>query len=437
MEGSDWKEVKQRKHRSVFERLGKPLNRTNTSTNFGKNTISVYVSNFPSHLTVRELWNICGKMGKIVDVYIAKHKNKLGQMFDFCRYDKVKNKETLIELLNKVWIGKLRLHANIARFDRNVAAQLNREYVRGHDSHVPKRAFQKFDRNEANSKSYANVVKAQHNGVRKDTEGERGDESSPILLSQEEENSGLSLALIGCYKDFLAIENSKIICQNEGFMDVEIKYLGGLWVLFKFYDRDARDKFLKHEGVMSWFSSLKPWHDDFVVKDRLIWLEVEGVPLLAWNNTTFKQICSRWGEILFIDDSDNSNRLSICVCIKSSHASLVFASIVVMFKGVSYNIRVRELCSWTPKFSLDDVDNEEKGSVGIASNDEGDNIDEFEVDSEGDNPAKEIFQEQNNKVEEQKEVDDTCVNVIDNDPFKLASLIEKYYLNPNSVPNQR
>ncbi|GJR53984.1 RNA-directed DNA polymerase, eukaryota, reverse transcriptase zinc-binding domain protein [Tanacetum coccineum] len=43
---------------------------------------------------------------------------------------------------------------------------------------------------------------------------------------------------------------------------------------------DTRDSFLKHEGVLSWFSLLKPWHDDFVVDDALIWLELEGVPYL-------------------------------------------------------------------------------------------------------------------------------------------------------------
>ncbi|GJZ59364.1 RNA-directed DNA polymerase, eukaryota, reverse transcriptase zinc-binding domain protein [Tanacetum coccineum] len=31
-------------------------------------------------------------------------------------------------------------------------------------------------------------------------------------------------------------------------------------------------------------------------KERLIWLEIEGVPLRAWNNDMFTQICCQWGE---------------------------------------------------------------------------------------------------------------------------------------------
>nr|GEX15700.1 RNA-directed DNA polymerase, eukaryota, reverse transcriptase zinc-binding domain protein [Tanacetum cinerariifolium] len=62
-------------------------------------------------------------MGTLVDVYIAKRKNHLGQMFAFCRYIKVSDSKTLIDSLSYVWIGKLRLHANVARFDRNVVSK--------------------------------------------------------------------------------------------------------------------------------------------------------------------------------------------------------------------------------------------------------------------------------------------------------------------------
>nr|GEY27259.1 RNA-directed DNA polymerase, eukaryota [Tanacetum cinerariifolium] len=62
-------------------------------------------------------------MGTLVDVYIAKRKNHLGQMFAFCRYIKVSDSKTLIDSLSYVWIGKLSLHANVARFDRNVVSK--------------------------------------------------------------------------------------------------------------------------------------------------------------------------------------------------------------------------------------------------------------------------------------------------------------------------
>ncbi|GKB65280.1 reverse transcriptase domain, reverse transcriptase zinc-binding domain protein [Tanacetum coccineum] len=87
----EWHEVHRKKHRSVFQRLKFPNAGTSKADELAMISLSVYVSNFPSHLTVRDLWNICGNAGTLVDVYIAKHRNALGQMFGFCRYIKVAN----------------------------------------------------------------------------------------------------------------------------------------------------------------------------------------------------------------------------------------------------------------------------------------------------------------------------------------------------------
>nr|GEV49027.1 RNA-directed DNA polymerase, eukaryota [Tanacetum cinerariifolium] len=115
MGDSDWHEVIERKRRSVLDRLTPSRSPNSNVDDLAKISLSVYVSNFPTHLTMRELWNICGKVGTVADVYIAKRKNKFGQMFAFCRYIKVVNIENLISSLSNIWVGKLRLHANVAR----------------------------------------------------------------------------------------------------------------------------------------------------------------------------------------------------------------------------------------------------------------------------------------------------------------------------------
>nr|GEZ61331.1 RNA-directed DNA polymerase, eukaryota [Tanacetum cinerariifolium] len=118
MGDDNWQEVKRKKHRSVFQRLKFSNTSSNNVDDLAKISTSMYVSNFPSHLIVRELWNLCGKAGTLVDVYIAKHGNALGQMFGFCRFIKVSNQDSLINSLSSIWIGKLRLYANVARFNR-------------------------------------------------------------------------------------------------------------------------------------------------------------------------------------------------------------------------------------------------------------------------------------------------------------------------------
>ncbi|GJX97093.1 reverse transcriptase domain, reverse transcriptase zinc-binding domain protein [Tanacetum coccineum] len=345
MGDSDWQTVTGKNRRSVFERLNISKNSNSNRDDLAKISLTVYVSNFPSHLTVRELWNTCGKKGTLVDVYIAKHKNKLGQMFAFCRFIKkcavesshVVQRYKVLETSVFVMLGKC-LERKLAVKPSHVGATV----------HNSRNINLRPVGNSVKVSSYANATKASVGGV-----------------------------------------NAH---YNEGFVGVETKYLGGLWVLFEFYDRDTRDSFIKHEGVLSWFSLLKPWHDDFVVDERLIWLELEGVPLLAWNNVTFKNICSRWGEVLYIDDNDNTN-------------------------------------SWTPSFSFGDEDNEEEQLVGFPSNNEDTVEKEDDVisvaESVGDIPVKEPMEEHHSKQHDSKDADDNGINTVDTDPFELADLIAR------------
>nr|GFA50999.1 RNA-directed DNA polymerase, eukaryota [Tanacetum cinerariifolium] len=121
-----------------------------------KISLSVYVANFPSHLTVRELWNICGRVGNVADVYIVNRTNKLGQMFGFCRFIKVVNSENLIHSLFNIWVGKLRLHANVARYSR----KMNAKPPSGDKAFPFLVNKDRIIRATNNSASYANVAKS-------------------------------------------------------------------------------------------------------------------------------------------------------------------------------------------------------------------------------------------------------------------------------------
>ncbi|GKE99712.1 RNA-directed DNA polymerase, eukaryota, partial [Tanacetum coccineum] len=42
----------------------------------GKISKTVFVTNFPDHITARDLWNVCTAYGKVVDVYIPLKRSK-------------------------------------------------------------------------------------------------------------------------------------------------------------------------------------------------------------------------------------------------------------------------------------------------------------------------------------------------------------------------
>ena len=94
-------------------------------------------------------------MGTVADVYIAKRKNKFGQMFAFCRYIKVANIENLISSLSNIWVGKLRLHANVARFDRKMDGKPSNAGVKVNPPVVTRNSHPPGNM----TTSYANVAK--------------------------------------------------------------------------------------------------------------------------------------------------------------------------------------------------------------------------------------------------------------------------------------
>ncbi|GJT51945.1 RNA-directed DNA polymerase, eukaryota [Tanacetum coccineum] len=42
---------------------------------------------------------------------------------------------------------------------------------------------------------------------------------------------------------------------------------------------------------------------DFVSEERIVWMDIEGIPLRAWSRETFKKIGKKWGETLDLEDN--------------------------------------------------------------------------------------------------------------------------------------
>nr|GFA64930.1 RNA-directed DNA polymerase, eukaryota, nucleotide-binding alpha-beta plait domain protein [Tanacetum cinerariifolium] len=107
-----------------------------------------------------------------------------------------------------------------------------------------------------------------------------------------------NLSLMGKVKDITALLNLYVILEEEGFQNFKISYLGGMWVLIELESSTASQKFIKHAGVGSWFSSLQPTSNSFVSDERIVWISIEGLPLKVWSFNTFVKVASKWGELV-------------------------------------------------------------------------------------------------------------------------------------------
>ncbi|GKB99464.1 RNA-directed DNA polymerase, eukaryota, reverse transcriptase zinc-binding domain protein [Tanacetum coccineum] len=188
------------------------------------------------------------------------------------------------------------------------------------------------------SNSYVNAVK-NHKSV---------DHDSPAIVLDEDcaLSKDLSSSLMGRIKEFASLTNLKNALMNEGFVDLNVSYLGELWVLLEFSSVKSKEAFRDNVGVSSWFSEIRQASFDINPDGRIVWVEIEGVPLKLWTLNTFKRI--------------------------------------IIFRGKVYWIRAKEVPGWTPDLvedsdeeELSDDDSLEEGMKNLES--ENDCSNSFEV----------------------------------------------------------
>ncbi|GKA28308.1 RNA-directed DNA polymerase, eukaryota [Tanacetum coccineum] len=263
---------------------------------------SVFVTNFPDHCTARDLWNVCTAYGKVADVYIPLKKSKADKKFAFVRFLNVDNFEHLIENIGTIWMGRFRLHANPVRFQREPRAQKF--------STPPKENVGPVKH------SFASVLKS--NNVETPV-------SSPAIVMDDSclVESDSSCSLMGKIKDINALSNLYIILADEGFDNFTLSYLGGFWVHIDAGSVTSKEKMLNHVGVASWFSELHHANDYFVSEDRLVWISIEGLPKVTWNNTALAKIVSQWGSLSDVEEASDATVPFKKVCVVTKPSTII------------------------------------------------------------------------------------------------------------------
>ncbi|GJT64320.1 RNA-directed DNA polymerase, eukaryota [Tanacetum coccineum] len=161
----------------------------------------------------------------------------------------------------------------------------------------------------------------------------------------------LSKHVMGKVNDFLSIPNMYNILKDEGFLDIKLSYLGGTWVLIEFDSMAAKEKFLNHSGVNSWFEITQEAINDFSCVERIVWVDIEGVPLNAWSKETFDRIGKKWGKTLDMEDNSTSSFSRKRVCVMTNYPVSILETFKIIVKGRVFMVRAKELFTWSPVFA--------------------------------------------------------------------------------------
>ncbi|GJS25425.1 hypothetical protein Tco_0454057 [Tanacetum coccineum] len=252
--------------------------------------------------------------------------------------------------------------------------------------------------------------------------------SQPSLVLDESclHNFDYSLSLVGKLKEFGSLPNLKNILEEEGFLDIHIRYMGGFWVLFQFLSKSTLYNFFSHVGVNSRFSLIQHASDSFCIDERVAWIDVEGVPLKTWSRNTFEKISSKWGSLLYEEDEDSPHLHRKRLCIKTTYNDNIFDSFKIVVKGKIFWIRVKEVSGWAFDFSYSYDDSSESDNEFVDDK----SIDGFfEKASEVEEIPKTVFESvepgdiKDSVTKERKQ--DEVGYIHSEDPFNIYDILDK------------
>nr|GEX78437.1 RNA-directed DNA polymerase, eukaryota [Tanacetum cinerariifolium] len=161
---------------------------------------------------------------------------------------------------------------------------------------------------------------------------------------------------------------------------------------------------------------------DFVANERIVWVDIEVVPLHAWSRNTFLNIGSIWGEVMEVDDGNDDLFARKRLCIRTNQVDNILESFKISVKGKVFRIRAKELFVWSPSFS--DAPEASHFSDDESINGDAENVMEVKSDSEA------IFDTFFGDNKDEKE----CAKVVgqpsianegSTDPFNIYELLNK------------
>nr|GFB78130.1 nucleotide-binding alpha-beta plait domain-containing protein [Tanacetum cinerariifolium] len=202
----------------------------------------------------------------------------------------------------------------------------------------------------------------------------------PALLLDESFLNQLdySLGLLGKVKEFNSFDNMIMVLGNEGFNDIDLRYIGGMWIMIGFKTKVTEAKFQSCLGATSWFSQIIQASKEFVIDERITWVDIEGIPLKLWSESTFNRIAAKWGKMLYLEKLDEGCLYSKRLCILTTGKSNILETFKIIHKGKRLLVRAKETTGWIPDFDEQDEDNsesEDEQSIGFIKEDFNGNVD--------------------------------------------------------------
>ena len=108
---------------------------------------------------------------------------------------------------------------------------------------------------------------------------------------------------------------------------------------------------MQNEAMNHWLTEKKQWDRNFLSIDRIVWVDIEGLPIRAWSKTAFRQVVAKWGSVVQLDDMLGEDLYKNRVCMITSYQDIISESMKVKVDGEIFILQVKEAPGWTPSFA--------------------------------------------------------------------------------------
>nr|GFA09668.1 RNA-directed DNA polymerase, eukaryota [Tanacetum cinerariifolium] len=120
--------------------------------------------------------------------------------------------------------------------------------------------------------------------------------------------------------------------------------------------KGACSKFQENENLKKLYSVKRPPLSNFTVDERILWIEISGLPFCAWGSNAYKKIACIFRKFLFFEKEDSSALSSGRVCISSKSHGLIYENVQVEINNELCEATVQEIGSWCIKITDDYID---------------------------------------------------------------------------------
>ncbi|KAE8729555.1 hypothetical protein F3Y22_tig00003518pilonHSYRG00021 [Hibiscus syriacus] len=218
----------------------------NIGNGFRSGCYTFFIENLPEKIHWKRLGSIFKTHGQVIDAFISIKKNSNGVRFGFIRYATIEEARTTIFKMNDNHIYGSKIRVSLANY-------------KPRQSNWPKSST--VVQRKSGMEDFPRIKHCEVEGV-----------------VDEDKLQVLTNCLVGWY--FIKI------------------------VLMVFEDSDSLRSVTddKLETLAEWFSRVEIWSESLVVECKHVWLVCEGIHFHAWNWDTFKNIATKWGKLIAIDN---------------------------------------------------------------------------------------------------------------------------------------